>query len=115
MSQSKPRFGAIQSGIIVLTLVTAAIHLYLAIFQMHNDVLFILNGLGYLGLLGLLYLPVAMISPYRGAVRWALIVFTAVTVVAWMLIGSRDVLAYVTKVVEVALIALLYMEGQQRD
>ena len=113
MSQTQPRLGAMQVGIIVLAMIAAIIHLYLAIFQMHNDLLFILNGLGYLGLVGLLYLPLPLIVSYHGVVRWAFIVFTAVTVMAWLLIGSRDLLAYVTKVVEVSLIALLYIEGQQ--
>ena len=115
MSQTQSRFGAMQVGIIVLAIITAIVHLYLAIFQMHNDLLFILNGLGYLGLAGLLYLPLPMLASYRGIVRWVFIVFSAVTVMAWVLIGSRDLLAYVTKVVEVALIALLYLEGQSTD
>jgi hypothetical protein len=113
MSQLQPRFGAMQIAIIVLTIITALVHLYLAIFQMDFDLLFILNGLGYLGLLGLLYLPIPMVAPYRNVVRWVLIVFAAVTVVAWLLIGTRDIVAYVTKVVEVVLIILLYLEGQQ--
>jgi hypothetical protein len=102
-----------QIAIILLTIATAAIHLYLAIFQMHSDLLFIANAVGYLGLLGLLYLPLPMMARYHGAVRWALIVFAAVTVVAWVLIGSRDPLAYTTKVIEVVLIVLLFWEGQQ--
>lgn len=113
MSQSPSRLGAMSLAVIVLTLITAAIHLYLALFQMHNDLLFILNGLGYLGLLALLYVSLPILAPYRGAVRWAMIAFTAVTVVAWVLIGARDLLAYFDKVVEVALIVLLYLEGQQ--
>jgi hypothetical protein len=113
MSDLQPRFGAMQIAIVLLTIATALVHLYLAIFQMHFDLLFIANGLGYLGLLGLLYLPIPMVTPYRAIVRWIFIIFTVVTVVAWYAIGTRDMLAYVTKAIEIVLIILLFLEGQQ--
>jgi hypothetical protein len=97
-----------QIGIILLTITTAIIHFALAF-----DWLFYANALGYLGLLALLYLPVPALARYRGIVRWLLIAFAAVTVVAWILIGMRGPLAYVTKAIEVLLIALLFLEGQQ--
>jgi hypothetical protein len=109
MSQSLRRFGPLQYGIIALTLATAAIH-FLLLFP---DTVFILNALGYVALLGALYLPVAALAPYRSWARWGLIVYTAVTLVLWAFIGSRDWLAYLTKVIELALIALLWIEGQQ--
>jgi hypothetical protein len=106
--QPQPRFGALQIGIILLTIATAVIHIVLAF-----DWLFYANALGYLGLLALLYLPVPAVAPYRGTVRWVLIAYTAVTIIAWIFIGTRDPLAYLTKAIEVVLIVLLYMEGQQ--
>ena len=44
-------FGALQAGIVLLTLATAIIHLTL----LFPDTLFILNGLGYLVLLALVF------------------------------------------------------------
>lgn len=108
MSQVQPRFGIMQIGIILLTLATAIIHFALAF-----DWLFYANGLGYLGLLALLYLPIPALAPYRGIIRWLLIAFTAVTVIAWISFGIRSPIAYLTKVIEVALVALLFLEGQQ--
>ena len=109
MSQSRPRLGAMQMAIVLLAVATAVIHFALAF-----DWLFYANGLGYLVLVTLLYLPSPALAPYRGIVRWVLIAYTAVTVVAWVLIGTRSPIAYVTKAIEVALIILVFLEGQQK-
>src|SRR5687768_7219348 len=103
MSRSVPRFGTMQIAIIVLTVATAIIHFALS-FALSFDLLFAANGLGYLGLLALLYLPIPALIPYRGVVRWLLIAFTAATVVAWAWIGTRGTLAFITKAIEVTLI-----------
>jgi hypothetical protein len=104
-------FGPLQYAIIVLTVATALIHFVLAF-----DFMFILNGLGYLALLGALYLPIAMFDPYRTYIRWVLIGYTALTIVLWAVItgASYSVIGYVTKAIEVALIVALWFEGQQR-
>ena len=113
MSRSGSRFGAMQIGIILLTVATAVIHFALS-FALSFDLLFAANGLGYLVLLALLYLPIPALAPYRGLIRWLLIAFTAATVVAWAWVGTRGPLAYITKAIEVALIVLLFLEGQQK-
>jgi len=112
MSQTQPHIGALQITIIVLTLATAVVHLLLGF---SFGAIFILNAIGYLGLLGLLYLPLPMVAPYHTAVRWALIIYTVLTIVAWLIIGLHDagLLAYTTKLIEVVLIILLFMEGRQ--
>ena len=52
-----------QYGIIITALITAVLHLLAAfdrqLFPDGADPLFILNGLGYLGLLGAYFLPIA--------------------------------------------------------
>jgi len=114
MAQTRPRIGALQIGIIVLTIATALVHLFLGF---SFGLIFILNGIGYLGLLGLLYLPIPMVAPYRSMVRWILIAFTALTIIAWLILGLHDagLLAYTTKLIEVVLIVLLFMDGQQES
>lgn len=109
MSQTSRKLGPLQYGIIALTLATAAIHFFL----LFPDKVFILNALGYLTLLGALYLPIPALDRYHNWVRWALIIYTAITVVLWAFIGSREWLAYLTKAIEIALIVLLWIEGQQ--
>ncbi len=77
--------------------------------------MFILNGLGYLTLVGVLYLPLHFLHEHRGIVRWVLMAYTAVTVVLWIFIGVRNPLAYFDKLVEIALIILLWVEGQKAN
>ena len=99
--------GALQAGIALLTLATALIHLQLNF----PDPMFILNGLGYLALLAALFLP--SLVRYRGLVRWALIGYTALTILLWLLLGARTPIGYVDKVIEIVLIALLLIEARR--
>jgi hypothetical protein len=108
-SRVKTQFGPVQVGIVILTLATALIHFYLNVLMGKLDVLFTLNGLGYLALLAALFLPLPLVSRYRPLVRWAMIAFTLLTIVAWVVLGARDVLGYVDKVIEVALVVLLLL------
>lgn len=112
MVQTHMRIGIIQIAIIVLTLATAAIHFTLNF----PDPVFILNSLGYVTLLALLYLPlpVPLIAENRRWVRWALIAFAAITILAWLAIGMRNTVGYTAKTIEVVLIILLFIEGRQQ-
>lgn len=108
-------FGLRQWAIIVLTLITAAIHIWLGFsFLDAGGLIFVLNGIGFLALLALFTLKIQSLAPYRRWIRWLLIAYTAITVIAWALIGNRTLLAYGTKAVEVALIALLWLDDQRR-
>ena len=106
-------------GIFVLTVATAGIHLYLALTAIASMgfnfgvMLFILNGLGYLGLLAVLQLPIRQLARFRSAARWALIVFAALTIVLFFIMAPKPypILGYVDKVIEVALIALLLADA----
>src|SRR5829696_8889242 len=97
----------IRIGVAVLTLMVAVVHLSL----LFPDPVFILNGLGYLTLLAALYLPITRLVPYRRAVRWTLIGYAALTILAWVAIGERTLLGYSTTAGEVTLVILLLMEG----
>jgi hypothetical protein len=89
------RFGVLQATIGLAAVTTALIHIWLA-FQFPGgvDPVFILNGLGYVGLTALLLLPLPHIDPYRNLIRWVLIGYTLVTVLAWVFVGVRSPLAY---------------------
>ena len=99
----------IRIGVAVLTLIAAVVHLLL----LFPDPVFILNGIGYLTLLAALYLPITRLVPYQRAVRWTLIGYAALTILAWVAIGERTPLGYSTTAGEVALIALLLIEGRR--
>lgn len=97
-------------GVVVLAFGTAIIHLYLGSLGFP---LFLLNGLGYLALVAALYLPIPRLARYRGTVRWALIGYAALTIVLWVLVGARTPIGYADKLIEIAMIALLLVEGRQ--
>jgi hypothetical protein len=98
---------ALRAGIALLTLATALIHLQLNF----PDPTFILNGLGFLALLAALFLP--SLARYRGLVRWALIGYTALTILLWLFLGARTPIGYMDKVIEIVLIALLLIEARR--
>ena len=105
-------------GIFVLTVATAVIHLYLALSAIGSMgfnfgvMLFILNGLGYLGLLALLQLPIRQLARFRSAARWALIAFAALTILLFFVMAPvYTIIGYVDKAIEVALIALLLADA----
>ncbi|MEP6896272.1 MAG: hypothetical protein ABI986_11755 [Chloroflexota bacterium] len=79
-----------QTGIIILALITAILHLAAAfdkqLFPDGADPLFILNGLGYLGLLGAYFLPIAFFQQKHNLVRQGFMGYTILTIVAWLVI-----------------------------
>ncbi len=101
--------GPLQWGIILLTIATAVIHFSL----LFPDVLFILNGLGYLTLLAALYLPLAPLAEYRHMIRWLLIGYTILTIILWVIMGARTPRGYIDKAIEIVLVALLFIESRQ--
>jgi hypothetical protein len=77
--------------------------------------LFYANAAGYVVLPAALYAPHPILRRYRRVTRWALIGFTAVTVVAYfaMIQGHFDALGLADKAIEVLLIALLVVEDRR--
>lgn len=107
--------GPIQGSIIVLTILTAVVHLFLGLHHGFTfsllPTLFLLNGIGYLVLLVALYLPaLATIQP---AVRWVLIGYAALTIIVWIYIthAEFDPLDYIVKLAEIVLVILLCVEA----
>jgi hypothetical protein len=100
---------AIRCGVVLLTLFAAAVHLSL----LFPDPAFILNGLGYLALLAALYFPIRRLVSHRRVARWALVGYAALTLLLWVAIGERTPLGYATAADEVALVALLVLEGRR--
>lgn len=103
----------LRAAIVVLTLITAVVHLVvlnIGIYQLKGgiDPLFTLNGLGYLVLLGVLVLRPSFLAGNENLVHWAFIAYTAVTIIAWVAIGSKNTLGFLTKLDEVLLILALF-------
>jgi hypothetical protein len=117
MTTARTSLTPIRIGIIVLTLATALIHLRLAFQFPTPDIVFILNALGYLALLAALYLPIPQLEGYRGLVRWVFIGYTALTIVLYFLFNGFFFffIGYLDKLIEVALILLLFIEGRAQS
>lgn len=106
--------GPLQYGIIALAIATGLIHL-VALGIPSGEILFILNGLGYLALVAAIYLPLGFLAGYRSLARWVLIGYTALTFVLYFVMNWPDVwnpLGIITKVIEVVLIVLLWMDRE---
>jgi hypothetical protein len=124
------QFTAKNVGIILTTLATSLLHLGAAfdrvLFPEGADPLFILNSLGYLGLLGAYFLPIPFFQQKRKLLRWAFIGFAILTIVLWFYIWviqyviiqgvpffSRDSWYGVpAKISEVILVALLWSDKE---
>jgi fucose permease len=116
-SNDRTQLDPLQIGIILLTLATAFIHLYLSIeiiAQGMSGTLFILNGLGYLALLAGLFLPIPVVRNYRPLLRILFIVFTLVTILAWVAMGMRNIWGYSDKAVEILLVILLWLDRSRK-
>lgn len=115
-------------GIIVLGLFTAILHLLAAfdkiLFPESPDPLFILNGLGYLGLLGAYFLPIRFFQERHKLVWRVLFGYIILTIAAWIfiwviqyvIIGGEPFFAHdslygvPSKIAEVILLALLWSD-----
>jgi hypothetical protein len=108
MSENSTRF-----LIIVLALFTAFVHLVLLGFAPgHTDVLFILNGLGYLALLGAVVFRFP--AGQQTLVHYVFMAYTIVTIAAFFAIApEKDTLGYVTKLDEVLLVIFLWINLQR--
>lgn len=114
-----------RTTIIILTLITAAIHFYFYFtgpgFTLSGpDILFTLflfNALGYLGLLGLLYLPLRLPDSIHRLVRPVFIGYTVLTIVLYIIISAQSgvwsvPLAPIAKLDELILVTQLWAEGR---
>lgn len=113
MTTQPQKYSYIKIGIFLLTVVTAAIHLTLAI-KYFGDVysyLFILNSLGYITLLVAYFLP--QFARYHQQVRWLFIAFAAVTILAYIVVNIGHLFSpvgLITKIDEALLIVFLYLD-----
>jgi len=108
MTSMKPPAGyPVMFGVVLTTLITAIVHLSFGI------PLFVLNGLGYLGLLVLLYAPVAALERFRPVVRYVLIGYTVLTIVLYFVMAPLMAVGLLTKAVELVLVILLAIEASR--
>lgn len=103
-------------AIVLLTLATAVIHIHFFFPNPRREWIFLLNGLGYLGLLTLLYGPLGLPGKLHRWVRPMFIGYTALTIAAYVFF-SLQLHSWslwwgpISKALEIVLIALLWIEG----
>ncbi len=101
----------VRTGIIILALITALVHLSLNFIIGHFDPAFTLDGLGYLALLAAMFLDLPVARDNRRLVRLAMIGLAIASIVSWIILGDKTWwVGWATKTVEVVLIALLLMK-----
>jgi hypothetical protein len=96
-------------AIVALALATAYIHLTL------GGLLFTLTAIGYLTGAVAIVVPLALAERFRWLVRLGLIGYTLSVIVGWLIDGARYDIAYLSKAIEIALIALLAVDFARRD
>jgi hypothetical protein len=114
-----------QIAILIAGLITAVLHLAAALdkqlFPNGPDPIFLLNGLGYIGLLGAYFLPIPFFQQKHELVRRVLMGYAVLTIVAWIwiwviqyvIIGGQNFFAHDSlygvpaKIAEVILLFLL--------
>jgi hypothetical protein len=107
---------SLRIAVIALTLVTSIVHLYLGVSSLGDNsmrtltILWLLNGVGWLVLLGGVLGITPILKNYNTLSHYALIAFAAATIIAWFVMGDRtEIFGIVTKVIEILLIIATYM------
>ena len=103
-------------GIIIFTLATAFLHLFL--FTRLGPDPIALNGLGYLALLGAYFLPIPFFQQRHNLVWWALFGYTLLTLILWVILGdktftldfSNAAIGYYAKASEILLLSFLWAD-----
>lgn len=98
--------------ILITAVITGLIHLVvlnIPIIQSTGspDLLFTLNGIGFLGLAIAFYFDIPFLRGYEKWIVYAFMAFTLATIIAWIAVGARSTLGYLTKLDEVILLAAL--------
>ncbi len=114
--------------IILLTLITAGIHFYFfftgpgLVFSGPNLLftMFLFNALGYLVLLGLLYIPLGLPAGLHRLVRPVFMGYTILTIILYFVFSSQSgvwsiPLAPIAKLDEVILVWQLWSEGRSHQ
>lgn len=106
--RSRTAGALLTTAVVGLTVATAYIHLGL------GGLLFTLNGLGFLGLAGLIVIgaaaPVALVQRFSWFPRLALIGYTLMTIGGYLVMGPYFSLGFIAKGIEVALVSLLVLD-----
>ena len=121
IAEIRPRIGPVQIGVILMSLVTAGIHLYYDIYiedpARPGFWLFVGNVIGFLVLPAALYSSIPLVGRFRRAVRAMLIAQATASVISFLYVylvilqTSFDRVGLVAKAAEILVIVLLTVEA----
>ncbi len=103
-------------GILIAGLATALLHL--SLYPLLGIDPIVLNGLGYLALLGAYLLPIPFLQRWHGLIRWALVGYTVLTFILWIILGNKQfsldlssaAIGYYARVAELFLLGFLFAD-----
>jgi hypothetical protein len=72
---------------------------------------FTLNGLGYIVFIGALFSRMPFVERVQGLVNWGFPIYSALTLAAWVAVGARTTLGFITALDEALLIAFLWLHN----
>ncbi len=96
----------IRIAVALALVITAAIHVWLAIPT--NLIMFYVNAIGFVILAAFYVAPSTFVPDFR--VRQLIGLWTSATILFWLIIGERTLLAYLDKIVELAVLGFLWLE-----
>ncbi len=112
--RTRPAAVLLTAGIVALSLASGYIHFTLGNTTTLMGLLFLANAAGYLTLAGAVIVAAAVRQPlvqrFGWAPRVALAGFAALTIAGYLVMGPYFTLGWITKAIEVALIALLVID-----
>ncbi len=121
IAEIRPRIGPVQAGVILMSLVTAGIHLYYDIYiedpARPGFWLFLGNVIGFVVLPAALYSSIPLVERFRRVVRTALIAQATASVISFLYVYlvilqiSFDRVGLVAKAAEILVIVLLTVEA----
>lgn len=105
-----------RTGILIAGLATALLHLFL--FPRLGMDPIVLNGLGYLVLLGAYLLPLPFFRRWHGVIWWLLAAYTVLTFILWIILGNKQfaldfsnaAIGYYARIAELFLLGFLYAD-----
>ena len=103
-------------GILIFGLATALLHL--SLFPLLGIDPIVLNGLGYLALLGAYLLPIPFFQQRHRLVWYALVGYTVLTFILWIILGNKNfvldfssaAIGYYARVAEIFLLGFLFAD-----
>jgi hypothetical protein len=96
----------VRIAVALALLATAGIHVWLALPT--NLLMFYVNAAGFATLAILYVYPTSLIT--RPRVTQLIVVWTSATILFWLAIGERTLIAYLDKIIELAVLGLLWLE-----